>query len=126
MAKAIDAATTLMNKVADHGIRDVTYFFYPHVPEGTVIGGAHPNAILDYALPNVKAICDGAYEASQGKLTCHFVDTIPVMDSHLDWFAAMDIHPNSTDSAAIAKAVWKRMQDDCVGQPESSGCCDPN
>ena len=42
------------------GIRDVLYYFYSHVPEGTLIGGWHPNEILDYALPKARAACDVA------------------------------------------------------------------
>jgi hypothetical protein len=74
--KALDAATTLMKRAAAAGVEDVVYFFYPHVPEGTLLGGLHPNAILDYALPKVKALCEQAYSLTSGQLTCHFVDMI--------------------------------------------------
>jgi hypothetical protein len=123
--KAVDKATEMMNTAADKGVKDIVYFFYPHVPEGTLIGGAHPNAILDYALPMVKATCDGAQARTGGRLTCHFLDLIPVFNGHPDWFAATDIHPNPTGSAAMAKAVWQVMKDACIAQPASSGCCTP-
>lgn len=122
---ALDAATALMTKMADHGVRDVVYFFYPHVPNGTLLGGTAPNAILDYALPKVKAFCDDAINMNGGKLRCHFVDLVPVFEGHADWFAPTDIHPNTQGSAAMAKAIWAKMKEDCVGQPESSGCCEP-
>jgi hypothetical protein len=125
VAMAIDAASRMLDKAAANGVKDVVYFFYPHVPEGTVIGGAHPNQILDYALPMVKDFCDGSYARTNGKLTCHFVDMVPVFEGHPDWFAATDIHPNSMGSAAMAKAVWKVMKDNCIAQPASSGCCEP-
>lgn len=130
--KALDAATALMQHAADNGVKDVVYFFYPHVPEGTLIGGLHPNAILDYAFPKVKSLCDQAYGLTSGRLTCHFVDLIPVFQGHPDWFAPGDIHPNAQGSAAMAQAVWSKMQQDCIAQPASSGCCatpqpkDPN
>jgi hypothetical protein len=123
--KAVDAAVGLMNAAADKGVKDVVYFFYPHVPDGTLIGGAHPNAILDYALPKVKETCDGARARTGGRLTCHFLDLIPVFDGHPDWFAFTDIHPNPTGSAAMAKAVWQVMKDKCIAQPAASGCCAP-
>jgi hypothetical protein len=123
--KAVDKATEMMNTAADKGVKDIVYFFYPHVPEGTLIGGAHPNAILDYAFPLVKATCDGAHARTGGRLTCHFLDLIPVFDGHPDWFAATDIHPNPTGSAAMAKGVWQVMKDACIAQPASSGCCAP-
>lgn len=121
--KALDAATTLMQHAADKGVRDVVYFFYPHVPEGTLLGGLHPNEILDYALPKVQALCDQAYSMTSGRLTCHFVDMIPVFQGHPEYFALGDIHPNSQGSAAMAQAVWSKMQQDCLAQPASSGCC---
>jgi dienelactone hydrolase len=121
--KALDAATTLMKRAASAGVQDVVYFFYPHVPEGTLLGGLHPNAILDYALPKVKALCEQAYSITSGQLTCHFVDMIPVFQGHPEYFALGDIHPNAQGSAAMAQAVWARMQADCIAQPASSGCC---
>jgi len=123
--KAVTAAIALMDNAAAKGVKDVVYFFYPHVPEGTLIGGAHPNAILDYALPQVRATCDGARARTGGKLTCHFLDLIPVFDMHPDWFALADIHPNPTGSAGMAKAVWSIMKSACIAQPASSGCCMP-
>jgi hypothetical protein len=122
---AIDAASKLMDHAVAVGITEVVYFFYPHVPEGTLVGGLHPNAILDYALPKVKAFCDSALTRTGGKLNCHFVDMVPVFAGHTDWFALGDIHPNPTGSAAMAKAVWGAMKDACVAQPASSGCCTP-
>lgn len=136
--KAIDASVTLMHHTADTiaqsatdgRILDIIYFFYPHVPEGTLVGGLAPNAILDYALPKAKAACDNAYQETGGKLRCHFVDLIPVLDDAngdpiLANFAPTDIHPNTTGSALMAKAVWAKMKDNCVAQPASSGCCAP-
>jgi hypothetical protein len=122
--KALDTAVALMLSAADKGIKDVVYFYYPHVPEGTLIGGLHPNELLDYALPMVKATCDEAYVKSGGRLTCHF-HMIPVFENHPDWFAFTDIHPNTVGSAAMAKAVWSLMRQKCIAQPASSGCCAP-
>lgn len=122
--KAIDTALSLMERVVAQGVTDVVYFFYPHVPEGTLIGGLYPNAILDYALPRVKAACDGAEAMTGGQLRCHFVDLVPVFEGHPEWFAAGDIHPNPAGSQAMAKAVWQKMQDACVGQMSANSCCE--
>ena len=121
--KALDSATALMKRAAAAGIQDVVYFFYPRVPEGTLLGGAHPNAILEYALPKVKALCASAYSVTGGRLACHFVDMIPVFSGHPEWFVPGDIHPNAQGSAAMAQAVWSAMQNDCIAQPAASGCC---
>jgi hypothetical protein len=114
-----------MMHAADKGVKDVVYFFYPHVPEPTTIGGQHPNAILDYALPKAKAMCDGAEAMTGGKLRCHFIDLVPVFAGKTGMFAMGDIHENPTGSAAMAKEVWRVMKDSCIAQPESSGCCEP-
>ena len=123
--KALSAADAMLQKASAAGIRDVVYFFYPHVPNGTLLGGDNPNAILDKALPQVKAFCDGVEAKTAGKTRCHFLDLVPVFEGHTDWFVAGDIHENSSGSEAMAKAVWNLMKDKCVGQLESSGCCEP-
>jgi len=122
---AITASRDAMRKLADAGVRDVIYFFYPHVPEGTLIGGPHPNQILDYAKPMAEAACAEALGNTDGQLTCHFVDLIPVFDDHPDYFAPTDIHPNPRGSAAMAATIWEQMTVECIAQPESSGCCEP-
>jgi hypothetical protein len=125
VALATEAARGAMRELADAGVRDVVYFFYPHVPEGTLIGGPHPNQILDYAKPMVEAACAEALTDTLGQLACHFVDLIPVFEDHPEYFAPTDIHPNPRGSAAMAQAIWEKMTLECVAQPESSGCCEP-
>jgi hypothetical protein len=122
--QSFDAATKLFTRMAEVGVKDVLYFFYPHVPKGTPIGGDNPNPILDYSLPMIKDICAETEMRTGGKLRCHFVDMIPVFEGHdPDWFAAGDIHPNSDGSAGMAKAIWDTMKNACMSQKASSGCC---
>lgn len=123
--KALAAAEEMMDNGVAHGIGHIVYFFYPNVPEGTLVGGTHPNAILEYAAPRVKDFCDGSYARTGGKATCYFVDLRPVFSGHPEYFAPTDIHPNTMGSAAMAKAVWQTMKDNCLAQPQSSGCCEP-
>jgi hypothetical protein len=123
---ALQAGKDLMQRAANAGVRDVVYFFYPNVPEGTLVGGAHPNAINAYALPKTREMCEGAEKMTGGKLRCHFVDMVPVFEGHeKEWFFFADIHPNSQGSKAMADEVWKTMKNACVGQLPSSGCCEP-
>jgi hypothetical protein len=110
---------------ADSGVKDVVYFFYPHVPEGTLVGGDHPNAMLDYSLPKVEQLCKDAESMTDGRLRCHFVNTVPLFEGHPELFADSDIHENPDGSKVIADAVWKTMKDACIAQHESSGCCEP-
>lgn len=124
VATAIAAGDKLMTKAANAGIRDVIYMFYPHIPGGG-FGGMNPNYLLDYALPMAQKLCDDAEERTQGKLRCHFIDLVPVFEDHADWFADDGIHENMLGSAAMAKEVVKVAKENCIAQPESSGCCEP-
>ena len=122
---AVDAATKLMMQAANDGVRDVLYFYYPDVPKGTLLGGADPVAVLNYARPGAKASCDNAEMMSAGKLRCHWVELTDVFKGHADWFALADIHPTPEGSAAMAKKMNEVMKAGCLAQPESSGCCEP-
>lgn len=128
--KALSAGRTLFMKMAQKGVKDVIFFFYPIVPKNTLIGGTDPNGMNEYARPKIKVQCDTAYEQSiaidpQKPIRCHFVDMVPVFQGHPEYFADADIHPNAAGSKAMAAAVWSKMQSACVGQPASSGCCQP-
>jgi hypothetical protein len=127
VADAIAAADGMMERAVTANIRDVIYFFYPHVPNGTALGGPNPNAILDYALPKVRDFCNGVEKKSAGKVRCHFVDLVPVFEgkSEAEYFFPGDIHPTSKGSKLMAEAVWTKMKEVCVGQKEASGCCEP-
>jgi hypothetical protein len=120
---ALAAADKLTLDAAAKGIRDVIYFFYPHVPANTILSGSQPNEILDYALPMVRDFCDGREAKTSGKLRCHFIDLVPVFEGHTDWFNE-DIHPNSNGSQAMAKFIWQFMKDRCIGQKTGADCCE--
>jgi hypothetical protein len=122
---SIERERVLMDRMADVGIRDVLFFFYPIVPNGTVLGGRYPNAISAWARPQVKEQCDGTYQRTGGRLRCHFVDMVPVFEGHPEYFATGDIHPDTSGSAAMARAVWNTMKSACIAQKASSGCCQP-
>ncbi len=121
---ALAAAAKLAVRAAQVGVRDAVYFFYPEVPEGTLIGGLSPNEINAYARVKAKALCD-ASEVTAG-VRCHFVDMLPVFQGHPEYFVPTDIHPNGLGSAAMARAIWAKMKEKCVSQPASAGCgCQP-
>ncbi len=120
---AIDTAVENMDKLVAAGIPDVIYFFYPQVPSTWL--ASNPNGILEYALPLVQKACDDAYSRTDGKLTCHFLNLQTVFEGHPEYFAENDLHENSVGSAAMAQRIWEIMVDNCIAQPESSGCCIP-
>ena len=124
ISKAIAAADALLKKASAAGVRDVVYFFYPHVPMGTLLGGESPNAVLDFAMPQVRKFCEGVEAETSGKTRCTFIDMVPVFQGHDDWFVDGDIHENSMGSAAMAHKIWGVMKDKCIAQPASSGCCE--
>lgn len=128
--RALEAFTALVDRMANAGVNDIVYFYYPRVPAPTFLGGLSPNEIADYARPKYKAICDGATTRTGGKLNCYFLDLTTVLDDRngepiTALFAAADIHPNRLGSNRMAEAVWSLMKKNCIAQPVSSGCCAP-
>lgn len=121
---AIDKALSLMDRAVEVGITDVIYFFYPEVPQPTLIGGWFPRSMLTYALPRVREACESAEVRTEGKLKCHFIDTIPIFRGHDDWFAPGDIHENSLGSRAITEEIWRVAQDNCIAQKAGNPCCE--
>lgn len=124
IANAMKTAGELMKRAGDAGIKDVVYLYYPHIPGGG-FGGMNPNVILEYSLPMARDMCASAVERTSGALRCHFLNLQPVFEGHPDWFADDGIHENELGSAAMAKAVVEMMEQECIAQPESSGCCAP-
>jgi lysophospholipase L1-like esterase len=130
VSKALDMAKALMDDAADAGVRDVVYFFYPHIPGGGLISGPTPNPMLDYALPRAQKVCESALEVTGGRMKCHFVNMVPVFEGKMGLFADAvsedgdGVHPNSMGSKVMAEEIWRVMQAECVGQPSSAGCCE--
>jgi hypothetical protein len=124
VSMASEAARKLMLDAAAAGIRDVVYFFYPHVPANTILTQDDPNEILDYSLPRARAVCEGAEEASGGSLRCTFVDMVPVFEGHPEYINE-DIHPNQVGGRVMAETIWQVMQDHCLGQKGAHECCEP-
>jgi len=116
---AIDAATTMFQKMNTVGVSDVIYFFYPHLPTTSLLGGPTANEILDYSYPLTKASCDDAL--AQVGVACHFIDLRPVFEGHTDYIGLDGVHPTAAGQTAIAGAIAQTMQRDCLGQ--TSGCC---
>jgi hypothetical protein len=128
--RAVDTFIELLNRMANAGVKDVVYFFYPRVPAPTRLGGLSPNEIVDYARPKYQAACEGATAQTSGKLNCFFLDLVTVLDNAngepiMNRFAAADIRPNGLGSARMAEAVWSLMKQHCIAQTAASGCCAP-
>lgn len=128
---AVEAASELLQRMADAGVEQVVYLFYPHIPGGGLISGPNPNAILDYALPIIREVCESAVDLTLGKLTCHFADMVPPFEGRPELFSDAfsptgdGVHPNSEGSKVMAGVVWEIMQDNCIAQPTGNDCCAP-
>ncbi len=123
---AIDQAVMLFEDMAATGVSDVIYFFYPHIPS-CLFSGTAPNEILDYAYVAAQENCDSAEEMFSGAIRCHFIDLRPVFgDEPYPYINPIDcIHPLPVGADLIAEQVYNVMKNNCLGQPESKGCCVP-
>lgn len=120
--RALEAAQKMFDKGVAAGVKAVVYFFYPHLPKGSLGGGTGPNHMLDYAYPRVRQFCEG-----QTKAKCYFVDLRKSFDDGT-WSGKDDgsglprdgliefdgIHPTAEGSKIMASEFWKVMQASCV------------
>jgi lysophospholipase L1-like esterase len=127
VAAAVETMGQLGTRMADAGVRDVIYFFYPHIPNHN--GGFRE--IVDYAGVVVRQQCQNISTITGGRLTCHFVDlTGPFQSAGGDLnpanFSPLDgIHPSAAGQAIIANEIWSTMQSGCLGRTAAGGCCAP-
>ncbi len=98
------------------GATDVIIFQYP---DNVPIGGAD---ILKYGVEEGKK---SAAAMTTADFRTYLVDVAPLMKDHPDWYSDALIHVNSSGAKLIGDAIYKLMKDNCIAQPESSGCCQP-
>ena len=124
VAAAFVVAKKMMSDAANAGVKDIVYFFYPHIPDA---GGGFKE-ILDYSAPLAKALCDQAFTNTNGKLTCHFVDPRAAFaaaggDMNPANFSPIDgIHPSQAGQNIMAGLIADKMKADCLDQASGS-CC---
>lgn len=123
---ALGVARSEIGDLSAAGVKDIIYFFYPHIPSA---GGGY-SEILDYAEPLVRALCDDVVNVTNGATRCHFVSTIGPFaaaggDINPANFVGDGIHPSAAGQDIIAAEIWSTMQDNCLGMPASAGCCTP-
>ena len=101
------------------GIKDVLYFWYPHIPGGL---GGNGHDINDYGLAEVTK---AAMAASGDGFNIYMIDTIPIFEGHPEYYVSDGIHATTAGTGKICDAIWAKMKEKCIGQPVSSGCCMP-
>ncbi len=126
VSAARTAFNDLLAKMADNGVADVIYFSVPHV---TAASGGY-SEIIDYSVPLFANDCAAALTNTGGQLACHFIDMRDVYaaaggDLNPANFAGDGIHPSDAGQKAQAQAIADVLGDQCLGQPQSSGCCRP-
>ena len=111
--KALDAGQHLFEQAAREGVSEAIYFFYPHLPTASLLGGPTANTILDYAYPLVKGLCE-----RQTAIKCHFVDLRAAFQASglpdAQLFQFDGVHPAVGGAKVMAQAVWKVMEDNCL------------
>jgi lysophospholipase L1-like esterase len=131
----VTTAQTLLADMANRGVRQIVFLFYPHIDTTTIYTGPNANDWLDYAYPLAAQTCCGAATPGAGaaELTCHgspdpgvectFIDTRPEFVGHNDptmpsayWLDAFGIHPNAQGAQVIANKMWAQMQKYCIAQ----------
>jgi lysophospholipase L1-like esterase len=109
VAHAVDSARELYQQFAEDGVGAVVYFYYPHLPRFSLLGGSRPNTMLDYSLPLVREACESLTE-----LPCYFVDLSPSFDdgsgfARPELISIDGIHPTDAGAVLMADAVWAVM-----------------
>jgi hypothetical protein len=129
---AIDVAQSKMMEMAQKGVKQVVFFFYPHLDTagGGILATPAPavNDTLDYAYPLAEKICCGSTFTSSmtqyscagqpaAGMTCVFVDTRPAFEGHLsDYIKSDKVHPTQAGADVIAGLLWDQMQAHCIAQ----------
>lgn len=124
--RALDTAVELTADMFAAGVTDIVFFGYPHIPPNGLLTGIAPNEILDYSIPLSQKNCESAEDLTGGALRCYFIDTRPLFGDTYRYINLVDgVHPTAAGADLIAEAIYSIMKDNCLGQPESSGCCKP-
>ena len=97
-------AVALLDEAAKGGVKEVIYFFYPHVAGAN----ADLNPTLDYAYPIFADACTNA------PLDCKFIDIRKDYEGHPEYTGIDGIHPTALGSEQVAKRIWDVMQTNCA------------
>lgn len=106
--KALAAAQTLFQSMAQDKVEKVVYFFYPD-PLGSFASGSLKTC-LDALRPKMKALCDGLTAPK-----CYWLDLRTVWNGHNE-YTSDGIHPTSAGDTATGNAIWEVMKTNCVAQ----------
>jgi hypothetical protein len=138
VAGATARMKSLWQEMATDGVKQVVYYFYPHLdPAGGVLlptPAPGVNLVDDYGATKYQEICCGSSftpttqtptcTGNASGLQCTYIDTRPAFTGHSgaagepgpDYIQADHVHPNPMGSVVIANLVWNAMVANCVAQ----------
>jgi hypothetical protein len=89
-------------KVHDDGtVQHIVYFLCPELANITGVTALHPS---------LQEVC------AVSRVPCHFLDLQQVWDGHPEYTASGDFFPSEAGANALAQAIWRVMQDNCIAQ----------
>src|SRR6478752_1333123 len=102
---AASAASALLARLADDGVQEVVYLYYPDPGEPSL------RDKISALRPMIQQACD------ESPVACHFVDLRPVFaDNYAEYVTGDGLNPSAAGSEATAQATWRVMQENCVAQ----------
>lgn len=105
LVDAADAASELLSRMADDGVSQVVYAFYPTPQRDDV------RERVDALRPLIQDVC------ATSPVPCRFLDLRPVFEGNYEEFIQADgLNPTAEGSEATAAAIWAAMQELCVAQ----------
>jgi hypothetical protein len=126
-----NAMEKLWKEMATDGVKQIVYYFYPHLDTagGGFLTTPAPgvNLVDDEGATAYQKLCCGSSftptttnNTCTGNvlgLQCTFIDTRPAFEGHAtDWIQADKVHPNPMGSMEIANMTWAAMVANCVAQ----------
>jgi hypothetical protein len=102
----VTAAQALFAEMAEGGVTDVVYFFYPE-PKGI---GARIKPAMDTLRPQLQSLCE-----TTALVRCHWLDLRPVFEGHPEYTGGDGMYPTYAGSRATANAIWELMGKTCLG-----------
>jgi hypothetical protein len=106
--------TSLMQQMAQNGVKHIVYFFYPHLDPsgGGLLTAPAPavNQTIDYAASLAQTVCESVSQ-------CVFVDSRPAFDGHVAQYISGDqVNPSAAGAQVLADLVWRTMISHCIAQ----------
>jgi hypothetical protein len=105
LASAVESAEDALATMADSGVTNVVYAFYPEARDDSL------RAKVDVLRPLIEQRCEAA------PLDCHWLDLRTTFEGNYDAYLGDDgMLPSSAGAEASARAIWQLMQERCVAQ----------